>query len=38
MPVEICYPDGHFTELMRLHNWPPMFVPQLVHDEAAQRR
>ena len=23
------YAPGHFTELVRLYNWPPMFEPQL---------
>lgn len=22
------YPPGHFTELIRRHNWPPRFEPQ----------
>lgn len=24
-----AYAPGHFTELVRLHNWPPTFEPQL---------
>lgn len=23
------YPSGHFTELVRRHNWPPRFEPRL---------
>lgn len=24
----VQYPPGYFTELVRLHNWPPHWVPQ----------
>jgi hypothetical protein len=26
------YPPGHFTALVRLHNWPPRFKPAMTTD------
>lgn len=31
------YPPGHFLELVRLHNWPPMFAPQVNYAEIASQ-
>lgn len=31
----VTFPPGHFTALIREHNWPPGFEPQVVwrHDD-----
>lgn len=36
----VIYPPGHFTELVRLHNWPPGFKSQVVVEawDATDRR
>jgi len=32
-PKPIAYPPGWFTELIRLHNWPPGFVSALDREK-----
>lgn len=32
------YPAGFFTALCREHNWPPMFVPKMGHDQTEWQR
>lgn len=32
------YPAGFFTALIRLHNWPPNFEPQMGHDQTEFQR
>jgi hypothetical protein len=32
------YEPGHFTALIRKHNWPPEFVSLMKHDEREAER
>lgn len=32
------YPAGHFTALIREHNWPPNFEPRYAHDDTEWKR
>jgi hypothetical protein len=31
------YPKGHFSALIRAHNWPPMFEPQWQRTREVQQ-
>ena len=36
-PQPVAYPAGHFTALMRRHDWPPRFRPQYQADSDPDR-